>query len=177
MHSPAQQGSFAVDSRIFQMRTGDAPPNFPLFVHIVIHRLPAMPSYREMDAVGRARARFVSMAKQCVALPINEWEAKFLDGLIRGNAMMGAPPQRLSVRQMEVLFEIRDAYELHATLHGGFSIPLLIQQVYEARPISMKPTKRGSRDSETAPSTSYAVAMPTDCGAARSEIERYMEDT
>jgi hypothetical protein len=43
----------------------------------------------EMDAVGR-RARFVSMAKQCLAFPdINEWERKFLDSLIRGNEMMG----------------------------------------------------------------------------------------
>jgi hypothetical protein len=92
-----------------------------------------MASYREMDAVGRDRARFVSMAKQCLALPVNEWEAKFLDGLIHGNAMMGAPPERLSVRQAETLFEIRDKYELHATLHGGFSIPILIRRVYEGR--------------------------------------------
>jgi hypothetical protein len=34
---------------------------------------------------------------------------------------------------MEVLFEIRDAYELHSTLHGGFSIPILIRRVYESR--------------------------------------------
>jgi hypothetical protein len=91
-----------------------------------------MASYRELDAVGRNRARFVSMAKQCLALPVNEWERDFLESLIRGNAMMG-PPQRLSLCQTEVLFEIRDRYELHTTLHGGFSIPVLIQRVYGAR--------------------------------------------
>jgi hypothetical protein len=37
-----------------------------------------MASYREMDAVGRDRARFVSLAKQCLAFrDINEWERKF----------------------------------------------------------------------------------------------------
>ena len=52
-----------------------------------------MASYLEMDAVGRDRARFVSLAKQCLAFPdINEWERKFLDSLIRGNEMMGGPP-------------------------------------------------------------------------------------
>ena len=66
-----------------------------------------MASYRELDAVGRNRARFVSMAKQCLALPVNEWERDFLESLIRGSAMMG-PPQRLSLHQTEVLFEIRD---------------------------------------------------------------------
>jgi hypothetical protein len=61
-----------------------------------------MASYREMDAVGRNRSRFVLMAKQCPLLPVNEWERKFLDGLIHGNDTMGRPPQRLSTRQMEV---------------------------------------------------------------------------
>jgi hypothetical protein len=77
-------------------------------------------SYREMDAVGRDRVRFVTMAKQCLAFPdINEWERKFLDGLIRGNEMMGGPPEQLSLRQAERLLSIRDEYELHSELHGG----------------------------------------------------------
>ena len=37
------------------------------------------------------------MAKQCLAFPdIIEWERKFLDSLIRGNEMMGGPPEQLS---------------------------------------------------------------------------------
>ena len=80
-----------------------------------------MASYSEMDAVGRDRARFVTMAKQCLAFPdINEWERKFLDSLIRGNEMMGAPPEQLSLRQAETLLSIRYEYELHSELHGGF---------------------------------------------------------
>ena len=79
-----------------------------------------MASYLEMDAVGRDRARFVSLAKQCLAFrDINEWERKFLDGLIRGNEMMGGPPEQLSLRQAERLLSIRDEYELHSELHGG----------------------------------------------------------
>jgi hypothetical protein len=92
-----------------------------------------MASYREMDAVGRDRSRFVAMAKQCLLLPVNEWERKFLDSLISGSETIGGPPERLSVRQMETLFEIRDEYELHSTLYGGFSVPTMIQRVYEAR--------------------------------------------
>jgi hypothetical protein len=79
-----------------------------------------MASYREMDAVGRDRARFVRMAKQCLAFPdIIEWERKFLNSLIRGNEMMGGPPEQLSLRQAETLLSIRDEYELHSELHGG----------------------------------------------------------
>ena len=79
-----------------------------------------MASYCEMDAVGRDRARFVRMAKQCLAFPdIIEWERKFLNSLIRGNEMMGGPPEQLSLRQAETLLSIRDEYELHSELHGG----------------------------------------------------------
>ena len=92
-----------------------------------------MASYREMDAVGRDRSRFVVMAKQCLLFPVNEWERKFLDSLIVGSKIMGEPPERLSTRQAETLFEIRDEYELHTTLTGGFSVVKLIQSVYEAR--------------------------------------------
>ena len=54
------------------------------------------------------RARFVTMAKQCLAFPdINEWERKFLDSLIRGNEMMGGPPEQLSLRQAERLLDPR----------------------------------------------------------------------
>jgi hypothetical protein len=86
-----------------------------------------MASYREMDAVGRDPGRFVMLAKQCLLLPLNPWEQKFCDSLI------AEPPERLSTRQAETLFEIRDEYEMHSTLHGGFSVVILIQRVYENR--------------------------------------------
>ena len=86
-----------------------------------------MASYREMDAVGRDRGRFVLMAKQCLLLPLNPWERKFCESLI------AEPPERLSTRQAETLFEIRDEYEMHSTLYGGFSVAILIQRVYERR--------------------------------------------
>jgi len=92
-----------------------------------------MASYPEMLAVGKDRSRFVLMAKQCLLLPINEWELKFLNRLISGDETDPAPPQKLSTRMAETLFEIRDEYELHSTLYGGFSVPILIQRVYEAR--------------------------------------------
>ena len=58
-----------------------------------------------MDAVGRDRARFVSLAKHCLAFPdINELERKFLDSLIRGNEIMVGPPEQLSLRQAERCF-------------------------------------------------------------------------
>src|SRR3954454_18961291 len=86
-----------------------------------------MASYREMDAVGRDRGRFVLMAKQCLLLPLNHWERKFCESLI------AEPPGRLSTRQAETLFEIRDEYEMHSTLYGGFSVAILVQRVYENR--------------------------------------------
>jgi hypothetical protein len=87
-----------------------------------------MASYREMDAVGRDPARFVLMAKQCLPFSdLTDWERDFLESLI------ARPPERLSTRQAEVLFEIRDNHELHAQLHGGFSVAILIQRAYEGR--------------------------------------------
>ena len=76
--------------------------------------------FKSRNGCRRARrARFVTMAKQCLAFPdINEWESKFLDSLIRGNEMMGGPPEQLSLRQAERLLSIRDEYELHSELHG-----------------------------------------------------------
>ena len=86
-----------------------------------------MASYREMDAVGRDTARFVLMAKQCLLLPLNHWERRFCESLI------AEPPERLSTRQAETLFEIRDEYEMHSTLYGGFSVAILVRRVYENR--------------------------------------------
>jgi hypothetical protein len=87
-----------------------------------------MASYREMDAVGRDRARFVLLAKQCLLFPdLTDWERDFLESLV------ARPPDRLSTRQAEVLFEIRNNNELHSQLKGGFSVALLIQRAYEGR--------------------------------------------
>jgi hypothetical protein len=93
-----------------------------------------MASYREMDAVGRDRARFVLMARQCLLLSgLDDKERQFLKDLISGNEMMGGKPDRLSTRQAEWLFEIREKYELHTHLVGDFSVAILIQRVHEAR--------------------------------------------
>jgi hypothetical protein len=87
-----------------------------------------MASYREMDAVGRDRARFVLLAKQCLLFPdLTDWERDFLESLV------ARPPDRLSTRQAEVLLEIRNNNELHSQLKGGFSVALLIQRAYEGR--------------------------------------------
>jgi hypothetical protein len=86
-----------------------------------------MASYREMDAIGRDRSRFVLMAKQCLRFNLTPSQRKFCESLI------AEPPERLSTRQAEFLFEIRDEYELHSTLYGGFSVAILIQRCYEAR--------------------------------------------
>jgi hypothetical protein len=87
-----------------------------------------MASYREMDAVGRDPARFVLMAKQCLLFPdLSEFERDFLESLV------ARPPEGLSTRQAEVLFEIRDDYELHSHLSGGFSVAILVQRAYEGR--------------------------------------------
>ena len=86
-----------------------------------------MASYREMDAVGRDQARFVWMAKQCLLFDLKPGQRKFCESLI------AEPPERLSTRQAEWLFEIRDEYELHSTLYGGFSVAILIQRCCEAR--------------------------------------------
>jgi len=87
-----------------------------------------MASYREMDAVGRDPSRFVLMAKQCLLFPDpTEWERDFLESLI------ARPPDRLSTRQAEVLFEIRDENELISNIDGNIGVGNLIQRAYEAR--------------------------------------------
>jgi hypothetical protein len=87
-----------------------------------------MASYREMDAVGRDPGRFTLLAKQCLLFPdLTEWERDFLESLV------ARPPERLSTRQAEVLFEIRDDNELISTIGGTISVGNLIQRAYQAR--------------------------------------------
>jgi hypothetical protein len=81
-----------------------------------------------MDAVGRDRGRFTLMAKQCLLFPdLTEWERDFLESLV------ARPPERLSTRQAEVLFEIRDDNELISNIGGAINVSNLIQRAYEAR--------------------------------------------
>ncbi len=87
-----------------------------------------MASYREMDAVGRDPSRFVLLAKQCLQFPeLTGWERDFLERLV------ARPPERLSTRQAEVLFEIRDDNELISTIGGNIKVSNLIQRAYDAR--------------------------------------------
>jgi hypothetical protein len=86
-----------------------------------------MASYREMDAVGRDPARFILLAKQCLVFGLAPWQRNFC------NSLIAEPPERLSTRQAESLFGIRDEYELHSTLYDGFSVAILIQRCHEAR--------------------------------------------
>jgi hypothetical protein len=88
-----------------------------------------MASYREMDAVGRDPSRVRVMAKTLLLLPSyqwTEWELEFLQ------RMANETPDRLSTRQAEVLFELRDAAELHADIRG-ISVRNLISKAHEGR--------------------------------------------
>jgi len=85
-------------------------------------------SYREMDAVGRDPSRFVLMARQCLVFPdLTDWERDFLESLV------ARPPDQLSTRQAEVLFEVRDDNELISKIDGNINVSNLIQRAYEAR--------------------------------------------
>jgi hypothetical protein len=69
------------------------------------------------------------MAKQCLLFPdLTDWERDFLESLVAG------PPERLSTRQAEVLFEIRGDNELISNVGGNIKVSNLIQRAYEARP-------------------------------------------
>jgi hypothetical protein len=58
---------------------------------------------------------------------LTEWERDFLESLI------ARPPDRLSTRQAEVLFEIRDQNELISNIDGNIKVSTLIRRAYEAR--------------------------------------------
>ena len=68
------------------------------------------------------------MAKQCLMFPdLTDWERDFLESLV------ARPPERLSTRQAEVLFEIRDDNELISNIGGNIKVSNLIQRAYDAR--------------------------------------------
>jgi len=60
-------------------------------------------------------------------LPLTDWERDFLESLA------ARPPERLSTRQAEVLFEIRDDNELISKIDGNIKVSNLIQRACEAR--------------------------------------------
>lgn len=88
-----------------------------------------MVSYREMDAVGRDPSRVRVIAKVLLLLPNHQWTDWELDFLQR---MATETPERLSTRQAEVLFELKEGAEMFSEIRG---IPVrnLITRVYEGR--------------------------------------------
>jgi hypothetical protein len=88
-----------------------------------------MASYREMDAVGRDPSRVRVIAKGLLLIPNyqwTEWELEFLE------RMATQTPERLSTRQAEVLFELRDNAELHSDIRG-IGVRNLIGKAHEGR--------------------------------------------
>lgn len=88
-----------------------------------------MASYREMDAVGRDPSRVRVIAKGLFLIPNYQWTDWELDFLQR---MSTEPPERLSTRQSEVLFELKEAAEMFSNI-GGISVRNLINRAYEGR--------------------------------------------
>jgi hypothetical protein len=76
-------------------------------------------------------------------------------------------PQPRSGSSPGTLFEIRDEYELHSTMHGGFSVTTLISRVYEAR----TDLDEGDEEWIVAPESgtaSYAGAILASCAVVPS---------
>jgi hypothetical protein len=88
-----------------------------------------MASYREMDAVGRDPSRVRVIAKGLLLIPHYQWTDWELDFLQR---MAAEPPDRLSTRQAEVLFELREVAEVHSDV-GGISVRSLLGRAFEGR--------------------------------------------
>jgi len=117
-------------------------------------------SYREMHAVSSDPARVRNLALGLLALAktaedvFTEWELTFLRDIAqqsadvmslsskerkefkfskdRAEALLALRDFRLTSRQAEKLFQIRDAAELHRDV-GGISVRNLINRCYEAR--------------------------------------------
>jgi hypothetical protein len=119
-----------------------------------------MASHREMHAVSSDPARVRNLALSLLALAktaenvFSEWELTFLRDMAeqsaevmslspkerrgfkfskdRAEALLALRDFRLTTRQAESLFEIRDAAELHTHI-AGVSVRNLIKRCYEAR--------------------------------------------
>jgi len=86
-----------------------------------------MASYREMDAVGRDPSRVRLIAKGLLLIPNYQWTDWELDFL---QSMSTEPPERLSTRQAEVLFELKEGAEMFSNI-GGISVRNLINKAHE----------------------------------------------
>jgi hypothetical protein len=89
----------------------------------------AMASYKEMDAAGRNPALVKLIAKKLLLIadyPWTDWELDFLE------RMATTPPDRLTTRQAEVLFELRDQAETFPDIRG-ISVRSLIAKAYQGR--------------------------------------------
>src|SRR5579872_2263307 len=119
-----------------------------------------MASHREMHAISGDPARVRNLALSLLALAkvtediFTEWELTFLRDIAeqsasilalsakqrkefkfseqQAQALLALRDFRLTTRQAEKLFEIRDAAELHRDI-GGISVRNLIRRCYEAR--------------------------------------------
>jgi hypothetical protein len=89
-----------------------------------------MASYRVMDAVGRDPSRVRVIAKGLLLIANYQWTDWELDFLQR---MATAPPERLSTRQAEVLFELKEGAEMFSSIGGNISVRSLINKAHESR--------------------------------------------
>jgi hypothetical protein len=84
----------------------------------------------EMLRVAKDPAAVRSLAKRLLAIPSqdwSEWEVDFLEGKAKFTG-----PDPLTMRQREVLFELRDDAE-YVTHHRGLSIAILIERCFLGR--------------------------------------------
>jgi hypothetical protein len=82
-----------------------------------------------MDALGRDPGRVRTIAKTLLHTPdhqFTDWEIDFLE------KMATNPPDRLSTRQGEVLFELKEEVELFSDI-GGIRVATLIRKAFEGR--------------------------------------------
>lgn len=88
-----------------------------------------MASYREMDAVGRDPSRVRVIAKTLLQTPDHQWSDWEIDFLER---MAAATPNRLSTRQAEVLFELKEEVDLYSEIRG-IKVTALLKKAYDGR--------------------------------------------
>ncbi len=89
-----------------------------------------MTSHIEMLRIAKDPAAVRSLAKRLLGIPNqdwSEWEVDFLEGKARFTG-----PDPLTMRQREVLFELRDDAE-YVTHHRDLSIAILIERCFLAR--------------------------------------------
>lgn len=90
-----------------------------------------MASWKEIERIRKDAKASRTLARELIRVfasdAFSEWETSFLE------AIAALPEDReLTLRQGEKLLEIRDGFAVVDQIRG-FSVPLLIRQVYEAR--------------------------------------------